>query len=134
MTTLCAQAILIDELLVDGYQFVRAARLQSDAIERRFTQYSQMSGRRFLVSLKEVINSEIILKCWLLIEVDIDFWEKHLKIEVEEFEISINKAFDVQADDIMEAVLDDKATDVAITISNYVARKLWNGVNVTTVN
>ena len=91
MTTLCAQAILIDELLVDGYQFVRAARLRSDAIERCFTQYSQMSGRRFLVSLKEVINSERILKCWLLIEVDIDFWEKHLKTEVEEFEISIKK-------------------------------------------
>ena len=63
VTTLCAQAILIDELLVDGYQFVKAARLQSDAIERRFTQYSQMSGRKFLVSLKEVINSERILKC-----------------------------------------------------------------------
>ena len=83
-----------------------------------------MSGRRFLVSLKEVINSERILKCWLLIEVDIDFWEKHLKTEVEEFEISINKAFNVQADDIMEAVLDDKATEVAITISDYLARKL----------
>ena len=44
VSTLRAQAILIDELLVDGYQFVRTARLQSDPIERRFCQYRQTSG------------------------------------------------------------------------------------------
>ena len=83
-----------------------------------------MSGGRFLVSLREVTNSERILKSQSLIKADIDFWEKHLQTEVEEFEISINEAFDVRADDIMEAVLDDDATEVAITISCYVARKL----------
>ena len=80
-----------------------------------------MSGGRFLVSLREVTNSERILKSQSLIKADIDFWEKHLETEVEEFEISINEAFDVRADDIMEAVLDDDATEVAITISCYVA-------------
>ena len=44
VSTLRAQAILIDEMLVDGYEFVRTARLQSDPIERRFCQYRQMSG------------------------------------------------------------------------------------------
>ena len=44
VSTLRAQAILIDELLVDGYQFVRTARLQSDPIERRFCQHRQTSG------------------------------------------------------------------------------------------
>jgi len=39
VSTLRAQAILIDELLVDGYQFVMTARLQSDPIERRLSQY-----------------------------------------------------------------------------------------------
>ena len=95
VSTLRAQAILIDELLVDCYQFVRTARLQSDPTERRFSQYRQMSGGRFLVSLREVINFERILKCRSLIKADIDFWEEHLEPEVEEFEISINEAFDV---------------------------------------
>ena len=38
VSTLRAQTILTDELLVDGYQLVRTVRLQSDPIERRFSQ------------------------------------------------------------------------------------------------
>ena len=36
--------MLIDELLNDGYDFILTARLQSDPIERRFSQCRQMSG------------------------------------------------------------------------------------------
>jgi len=36
INTLRSQAMLIDELLDDGYDFVLTARLQSDPIERRF--------------------------------------------------------------------------------------------------
>ena len=61
------QADLIDELIDDGYEFV-TARFQSDSIERRFSQYLQMSGGRFLVSLREVLNSERILICTVLIK------------------------------------------------------------------
>ena len=61
------QADLIDELIDDGYEFV-TARFQSDFIERRFSQYLQMSGGRFLVSLREVLNSERILICTALIK------------------------------------------------------------------
>ena len=39
VTTLRAQAELIDELTDDGYDFVKTARFQSDPIERRFSQY-----------------------------------------------------------------------------------------------
>ena len=74
------------------------------------------------------------MKCRSLIKADIDFWEEYLKTEVDEFEIRIIEAFDVWADDIMKAVLDDSATEVAITISGYVQESCWNGVNVTTVN
>ena len=49
--TLRAQAELIKELLSDGYLFVMTGRFQSDPIERRFSQYRQMSGGRFLVRL-----------------------------------------------------------------------------------
>ena len=56
IVTLRAQALLIDELLEEGYLFVLTGRLQSDPIERRFSQYRQMSGGRFLVSLREVFK------------------------------------------------------------------------------
>ena len=45
--------MLINELLDDGYDFAISARLQSDPIELRFSKYRQMSGGRFLVSLKK---------------------------------------------------------------------------------
>ena len=48
------QADLIDQLIDDGYEFVGTTRFQSDPIERHFSQYQQMSGGRFLVSLSEV--------------------------------------------------------------------------------
>ena len=42
------QSGLIKELLSEEYDFVITSRLQSDPIERRFSQYMQMSGGRFL--------------------------------------------------------------------------------------
>ena len=45
--TLRAQSGLIKELLSEGYDFVMTSRLQSDPIERRFSQYRQMSGGGF---------------------------------------------------------------------------------------
>ena len=68
LITLRSQAMLIDEWLNDGYDFVLTARLQSDLVERRFSQYRQMSGERFLVSLREVLNTERISSCHSLIK------------------------------------------------------------------
>ena len=53
VTTLQAQADLTDELIDNEYEFVRTARFQSDPIESHFSQYQQMSGGRFLVSLRK---------------------------------------------------------------------------------
>ena len=77
--TLRAQTMLIDELLQDGYSYVLLGRFQSDPLERRFSQYRQMSGGRFLVSLREVLNSERILACRSLILEDINFWKENLR-------------------------------------------------------
>ena len=63
LITLRSQAMLIDEWLNDGYDFVLTARLQSDLVERRFSQYRQMSGERFLVNLREVLNTERLSSC-----------------------------------------------------------------------
>ena len=60
------------------YDFVMTSRLQSDPIERRFSQYRQMSGGRFLVSLREVTNSERIIRCRSLVKADINFWKEDL--------------------------------------------------------
>ena len=55
--------MLIDELLNDGYDYILTALLQSNPIERRFSQYRQISGGRFLVSLREVRHTERTLSC-----------------------------------------------------------------------
>ena len=48
--TLRSQSQLINNLLEEGYSYVRVGRMQSDPIERRFLQYRQMNGGHFLVS------------------------------------------------------------------------------------
>ena len=69
--TLHAQASLIDDLLSsEEYTFVIPRKLLSDPLENRFSQYRQMSGGRFLVSLTEVKYSERILACRSLLKED----------------------------------------------------------------
>ena len=55
--TLRYTASLIEDLLSEGYEYVLTSRFQSDPLERRFSQYRQMSGGRFLVGLREVNSS-----------------------------------------------------------------------------
>ena len=50
------------DLLNEGYKYILSGRLQTDPLERRFSQYRQMSGSRFLVSLRQVYCLESILK------------------------------------------------------------------------
>ena len=80
--TLQTQALLIDELFHDGYVYVIPRKLQSGPLENRFSQYRQMSGGRFLVSLCEVKNSERILACRSLLLEDVNFWMEDLSPDV----------------------------------------------------
>ena len=57
--TMRCHADLIEQALQSGTEYFITARLQSDPIERRYGQCRQMSGGWFLVSLKEVLCSEI---------------------------------------------------------------------------
>ena len=57
-----AIADLTTDLYNEGYKYVLTGRLQTDPLERRFSQYRQMSGGRFLVSLKEINRSESIVE------------------------------------------------------------------------
>ena len=108
--------MLIDELLNDDYDSLLTAQLQSGPTERRFSQYRQMSGRRILVSLREVLNTEQILCCRSLIKKDINFWKEELQPESNEDRDRI--------EEILESVLDGDSSDVATTISRYIAKKL----------
>lgn len=123
--TLRAQSELIKELLSEDYEFVMTSRLQSDPVERRFSQYRQMSGGRFLVSLREVQNSERILRCRSLIKEDINFWKDDLGTDkpVQNLDALITALNELHTE-IMEATLDEDSVEVSTTISGYIAKKL----------
>ena len=119
--------MLIDELLKDGYNFIPTARLQSDPIERRFWQYCQMSGGRFLVSLSEVLNTERILSCRSLIKNDINFWKEDFQQPESNEDESYEMTDEILRDwieEIPESILDDGSSEVTTTISGYIAKKL----------
>ena len=106
--TLRCYAALIEDLLAEGFDFVLPVRFQSDALERRYGQYRQMSGGRFLVSLKNVNCSEKILRIKSLLKEGID--------------MSHNLHFDVTTD-IEEFIL---SVESNINDSNYTMRLIDN--------
>ena len=57
--TLMHSLSIINNLLSEGYKYVLTA---SDPLEHIYAQYRQMCRGRFLVSLKDVVTSEKILK------------------------------------------------------------------------
>ena len=94
------------DLLSDGFKFVLTARFQSDSIERRFSQYPQMSGRTFLVGLKDVIWSD-----------DIKFTENEDAIQQELFDNIMEIGFE-------NVMLSDETREVAAHISGYIVKEL----------
>ena len=92
--TLRCTAALIEDLLGEGYTYVLTSRFQSDPLERRFSQYRQMSGGRFLVGLREVNSSEKIIKIKSLLKEDISFWDEDLHVEKQNT-INIEKFLDL---------------------------------------
>ena len=119
-----AHVMLMDDLPNEAYQYVITARLQSDPVERCFSQYRQMSGCRFLVSLPEVLISKKILQCRSLIKENINFRGEDLVSENREYVTVIEDIFDTRIQEIVESVLDKNSTEVASTIAWYVAKNL----------
>lgn len=123
--TLRSHAMLIRELIAEGYDHVMTRRLQSDPIENRFSQYRQMSGGRFLVSLREVQSSERILVCRSLLKIGVDFWT-HDDInddESENLNVFMTQLIKHETE-ILEVFLSDDSTEVAHCIAGYVAKKI----------
>ena len=99
------------------------SRLQSDPIERRFLQYRQMSGGRFLLSLREVTNSERIIRC--LVKADINFWKEDLGSDKPSLDFSALLALlSEHGIEIAESTLDSSSEEVSTTIAGYIAKKL----------
>ena len=124
VTTLRAQSMLIEELLThDQYVYVLGRRLQSDPLENRFSQYRQMNGGRFLVSLREVMMSERILQCRSLLKENVNIWEENLK-QNQNLESDIIDIVSDHETSILDLCLSPDSKEVAITIAGYIAKKL----------
>ena len=132
VTTLRAQAALICDLLNENYCYVIPARFQSDPIEKRFSQYRQMSGGNFLVSLKEVQDTEKILVCKSLMREQIDFWEKDLFCKNDISPQMLHDLEDhMQSVDVEDLILVDDSQEVGVFIAGYIANKIHKKLNCT---
>ena len=123
--TLRSQALLFTELLdIDKYEYVIPRRLQSDPIENRFSQYRQMSGGRFLVSLRKVNSLERILVSRSLLKAGINIWEDEEESATEELQGDFLQKLQLREDKIISLSLSESARDVAEVVAGYVATKL----------
>ena len=85
-----------------------------------------MSVGRFLVSLREVLNTRQVLSCRSLIKKDINLWKEDLQSESNEDESyeMIDEMLRDRIEEILESVFGDDSSEVATTISGYIAKKL----------
>ena len=98
--------------------------MQSDPIERRFSQYRQINGGNFLVSFNEVSNSEKILLCRSLIKEKIDFWkESKLGSTPVNFDVLVF-LMDEHSNELAEVNLIPESEEVSFFIAGYVAKKI----------
>ena len=78
MITLRATSYLLKDLLNEDHSYILTYRLPSDPIERHFSKYKQVTGGEFLVSLREVNNSEIKTNLSSILKESTNFWEEHV--------------------------------------------------------
>ena len=123
--------MLMDELLEKGYDFILPSRFQSDPIELRFSKYRQMSGGRFLVSLREVKSSEKIVLLTSTMREEINFWEENVKCE-NQTDLAVQEIEEKNSDffnEVLEAELSDDTKEVAAYISGFIVKKMLKNKN-----
>ena len=110
---------------MDNHKYILTARLQSDPIERRFSEYRQLNGGHFLVSSREMETSEKILLCQTLLKENINFWEEELAFTNTTQEIKkFKEALDSMNVLIQEATLTAEIEEVIQIVSGYIAKQL----------
>ena len=129
--TLRCTASLIEDLLSEGYEYVLTSQFQSNPLERRFSQYRQMSGGRFLVGLRKVNSSEKVLKIRSLLKENINFWEEDLQIEVNQSDAVGKLIAEVKERwcDMDDVSLSPDSRELAIYIAGYIVKKYIKRVN-----
>ena len=121
-------AALIEETLQYGTKCFLTARLQSDHLERRYGQYSQMSGGRFLVSLKENLCSEnkLKIKSFLKEGCDIDDSKTEEQPDTDESLASISEKFN--SINLDKLTLNEQSKEVIVYISGYIALEICSSI------
>lgn len=122
--TLRCQAALIEDLLSEGYEFVLTARFQSDPLERRYGQYRQMSGGRFLISAKDASRSENILKIKSLVKEGFDIVSDIKMVEdSSKSGEELLRAVEEELGDVDAIKLDESSRKVSDHVAGYFVRK-----------
>ena len=86
-----------------------------------------MSGGRFLVSLREVNDSERILQCRALLKADITFWEEPSLAPESSSSVDIDALFSTvekREVDIDSASLSDDSAEVAVFVAGYIGKNM----------
>ena len=125
--TLLCLASLIENLLGEGYDFVLTSRFQSDPLERRFGQYRQMSGGRFLVGLRGVTSSEKIITIKSLLKEDLDI--DNVKVDSTNKDETTSRLLSQTSIEYCSPehlCLSDDSKEVAVHIAGYIEKKLKN--------
>ena len=122
ITTLLCNAALIEELLDEGYRYI-LTYFKSDPLERRFGQFRQMSGGRFLVGLRDVTHSKKIIKLKSLLKGYINALTEDIFLKKKEEGKLENCLFDITSENVIKetTVLSDNAGEVGIYISGQIA-------------
>ena len=98
----------MEDLFSEGNQYVLTSRFQTDPLEKYFGQYRQLSGERFLVSLREVQCSEKILCMKPLIKEVINSWDERVNYDSDiqhRGEGIIQQLYSVLSNEIQESEL-----------------------------
>ena len=85
-----------------------------------------MNGRRFLVSLRKVSNSEKILLLNSIIKADVNFWKENIyaKNTIDTATVELHTRLDEMANEITECQLNEESKEMAVSIAGYVANTL----------
>ena len=124
VTTLRFIYNLVDDLLIENYDYILMSRFQSNPIKRNFSKYRQMSGGRFLVSLREVRKPEKILLLNSIIKADLNFWEESICVKkaIDSVTLELHTRLDEIANEISECQLNEESKEGAASIAGYVTK------------
>ena len=123
INTNSAIADLSNDLIRNGFHYILTGRLQTDPLERRFSQYRQMSGGRFLVSLTEILRSEKIITYQILLKRDIDYSELTVSL-TDDRNLTLEFISTLPTDFIYLLTLSENTKHIVAYVSGYISHKL----------